>query len=79
MRGRGDTNTPACIGCHGPAGAGNAAAGYPRIGSQPAPYVEAQLQAFRSGARKGPMMSKVAARLTDDQIRALASYVSGLH
>ena len=74
-----DTATPACIGCHGPDGAGNAAAGYPRLGGQPAAYVEAQLQAFRSGTRKAPMMSKVTARLTDDEIRALSSYVSGLH
>jgi cytochrome c553 len=74
-----DEAVPACMGCHGPKGDGNAAAAYPRIGGQQAAYVEAQLQAYRAGTRKAPMMSKIVAHLNDEQIRALASYVSGLH
>lgn len=74
-----DEGVPACMGCHGPKGDGNAAAAYPRIGGQQAAYVEAQLQAYKTGTRKAPMMSKIVAHLTDDQMRALASYVSGLH
>lgn len=74
---------PACLGCHGPAGEGNAAAAYPRVAGQHADYSAAQLRAYRDGQRKGTdkatMMSQVAAKLTDDEIAALASYLSGLH
>lgn len=73
---------PACSGCHGPTGAGNPAAGYPRIGGQHAEYNALQLNAYRAGERKagpnGLMMSQVAAELTDEEIAALASYVNGL-
>lgn len=73
---------PACSGCHGPTGAGNPAAGYPRIGGQHAEYNSLQLNAYRAGERKaganGLMMSQVAAELTDEEIAALASYVNGL-
>ena len=36
----------ACIGCHGPTGAGNPAAKFPRLAGQHAKYVENQLHAF---------------------------------
>jgi cytochrome c553 len=78
-RGNPESGVPACIGCHGPKGLGNAAAGYPRVGGQQSGYVEGQLQKFRGGTRKGPMMSVVAQRLTDEEIRAVASYLAGLH
>ncbi|HKY90228.1 MAG TPA: c-type cytochrome [Nevskiaceae bacterium] len=72
----------ACAGCHGPAGAGNPAAKYPRIGGQHANYVATQLKAYRSGERKGGsnslIMAAVASKLTDEEIAALASYVNGL-
>src|ERR1700712_2913469 len=45
-----DRMIPACAGCHSPDGAGMPAQ-YPRIGSQQSDYTEAQLVAFRSGAR----------------------------
>lgn len=73
---------PACAGCHGPKGAGNAAAGYPRLGGQHGKYDAAQLRAFRAGERSatpnGQMMAAVAAKLTDQEIDALASYLNGL-
>lgn len=74
---------PACMGCHGPKGEGNAAAAYPRIAGQHADYSAAQLRIYRDGARKGTdkarMMSDVARKLTDEEIAAVASYLSGLH
>jgi cytochrome c553 len=73
---------PACLACHGPTGAGNAAAAYPRLGGQHSAYLATQLKAYRSGERKaganGQMMSAVAAKLTDQEIEALASYLNGL-
>lgn len=68
----------ACAGCHGPAGAGIPAQ-YPRIGGQHADYTEAQLVAFRSGARKNsaPMMA-IAAKMSDAEIKAVADYIAGV-
>ena len=73
-----DRSVPACSGCHGPSGAGIPAQ-YPRLAGQHADYVEAQLVAFRSGARhNNPVMTAVAAKLNDRDIKALADYVAGL-
>lgn len=81
--GNAESGVPACMGCHGPAGGGNAAAAYPRLAGQHADYAAAQLRIYRDGARKGTdkakMMSDVAAKLTDEEIAAVASYLSGLH
>lgn len=76
------TGVSACIACHGPTGAGNPAAKYPRVSGQHAAYTEKVLKDFRSGTRKndpGKMMQNVAARMTDAEIRAVASYMQGLH
>jgi cytochrome c553 len=73
-----ERSVPACAACHGPSGAGIPAQ-YPRLGGQHADYVEAQLLAFRSGARhNNPAMSEVAAKLSDREIKALADYAAGL-
>ena len=64
-----------------PAGAGNPGAAYAAIGGQHAAYVALQLRAYKSGARAtdpNQMMRAVAAKLTDDEIDAVASYVQGL-
>lgn len=79
----GDTarGIPACIACHGPQGRGNGPARYPALRAQHAVYAYNQLKAFASGARKSPgndIMQVVATRLTDDEMRALASYTQGL-
>ena len=70
-------NVPACAGCHGPAGAGIPVQ-YPRIGGQWSDYTEAQLTAFRSGARKNLQMSAISARLSDLEIKAVSDYIAGL-
>lgn len=73
---------PACSACHGPNGSGNPAAQFPRIAGQNSGYTETQLTNYRGGERgqygKGLMMAYVAGHLTDAEIAALASYVSGL-
>jgi len=71
----------ACAGCHSPNGAGIPAQ-YPRLASQHAEYVAAQLKAFRAGDRANDpleMMQSIAVKLTDKDIAALAEYISGLH
>jgi cytochrome c553 len=73
-----EREVPACAGCHSPNGAGIPSE-YPRIAGQHADYTEAQLVAFRSGARRnGPVMTGVAAKMNDREIKAVADYVAGL-
>lgn len=77
------SGVPACSGCHNPQGKGNEPAGYPRLGGQNAEYIAKQLKAYRSGDRSGgaqsQIMMDVAAKLTDAEIEAVSSYISGLH
>lgn len=69
---------PACAGCHSPNGAGIPAQ-YPRVAGQHAEYSEAQLVAFRSGQRaNSTQMAAIAARLSDNEIKAIADYMAGL-
>jgi len=76
-------NVAACSACHSPTGSGNPQAGFPALGGQHAEYTETQLKAFRSGVRVNDgstmPMRIITERLTDKEIEALASYISGLH
>lgn len=78
-----DTSVPACLACHGPTGQGNPAAGWPSIAGQHASYAAAQLVAYRGKQRSTDgdtqMMRNVSAMLTDDEIKAVTSYIQGLH
>ena len=74
---------PACTGCHSPDGQGNAAAGFPHLGGQHASYIEKQLTDFREGERTNDgdsmIMRGIAAKMSNKDIKALASYIQGLH
>ncbi|MFA5493215.1 MAG: c-type cytochrome [Porticoccaceae bacterium] len=84
------TGVAACIGCHSPSGNGNAPAGYPALGGQFADYIAKQLRAFRTAAHDAEdpsgrsndgdaqVMRGVAARMTDQEISAVANYIAGL-
>lgn len=79
--GDGKRGLPACIACHGPQGKGNAPAKYPALRAQHGVYAYNQLKAFADGTRKTPgndIMQVVAGKLTDEEMRALASYLQGL-
>ncbi len=83
----------ACAACHGARGGGNSPAGFPALAGQHADYIADQLRKFRSGAQNtleqdpsartndgdGSMMRDVAARMSDNEIDAVASYIAGLH
>ncbi|SFF24605.1 Cytochrome c553 [Fontimonas thermophila] len=75
---------PACAACHLPDGAGVAASGYPRLGGQHATYAAKMLREYRDLAAQGALegnpgiMAAVAAKLSDAEIEALASYINGL-
>jgi len=79
------TDVPACMACHGPAGEGNPLTMYPALAGQHSVYTEKMLQGFRSGSTWGAddesskIMTDVAFRLTDDEIKAVSAYIQGLH
>jgi cytochrome c553 len=74
-----DRQVPACAGCHSPTGAGIPAQ-YPRLSGQHTDYTTAQLTAFRDGIRKNnALMTGVAAKMNDREIKAVADYIAGLH
>jgi cytochrome c553 len=71
----------ACSACHSPDGSGIPPQ-YPRVSGQHAEYAATQLRAFRSGDRDNDdnhMMRMIASRLSENEIRALSEYMSGLH
>ena len=73
----------ACTACHGPAGQGVDLAVFPALGGQHAEYTGSQLMKFRSGERMNGgdtrIMRSIAARLSDKEIEAVSSYISGLY
>ena len=76
---------PACMACHGPAGAGNPGPAYPALHGQQTAYVARRLEEYRTGtttakdAANFKLMASVAKSLTDEEIQSLSSYVQGLH
>lgn len=80
--GKVDNGLPACIACHGPNGAGSAPARFPRIGGQHAAYLEKALKDFKAETRNNDhqaMMRDIAGRMSNKEIEAVSSYISGLH
>lgn len=81
--GNAESSVAPCMGCHGPNGAGNPAAGYPALRGQHAKYIENQLHGFAEGKRVNEsatrMMQILAVRMTNREIRSVAAYIQGLH
>lgn len=80
--GNASRGVPACIACHGPDGKGNPLAVYPQLSGQHAVYTYAQLKAYADQQRKSDknqVMREIADRMSDSDMRAVASYVQGLH
>jgi cytochrome c553 len=77
-----DKQVPACTACHGANGQGLDSAGFPTLAGQHAAYTEKQLKSFRVMSRTNDpneMMRDIASRLSDVEIKAVASYIQGLH
>jgi len=85
-----EIGVPACMACHGPAGNGNPGSGYPQLASQKNVYLEKQLKDFRTAAQAmdsspvgrtndaSKMMRNAVKRMSDPEIKAVASYIQGL-
>ena len=65
-----------CMACHGVDGAGQVAAGYPRLAGLNATYLQKQLDDFASGARSNPVMQPTASALSEDERHAMTEYYS---
>jgi len=74
---------PSCMGCHGPTGAGNPAIGYPQLSGQWAQYTAKQLNDFKLEKRRNDgesrVMRDITSRMYAEEIKAVASYIQGLH
>ena len=66
-----------CTACHGPEG-NSVSPMWPNIAGQNAPYLLAQLMAFKEGSRKDPLMSAQAMMLSDQDMADLAVYFESL-
>lgn len=77
-RGNPWSGVAACAGCHGPSGYGTNA--LPRLAGQHAQYTEKQLKEFGSRLRTNDnaVMHSIASKLTELELKAVASYLSGL-
>lgn len=73
----GKANTSVCEACHGTKGISTNPL-WPNLAGQQLQYLIAQLKAFRSGARQNPLMSPMAANLSDQEIDNLAAYYNSL-
>jgi len=69
----GKAKAATCMACHGPDG-NSVNPVWPKLAGQHAPYLEKQIKDFRDGKRKDPMMSPMAAPLSDTDISNLAAY-----
>lgn len=78
QRGNAYSGVPACASCHGAGGQGTAT--LPRLAGQHAQYTERQLKAFnqRERTNDNAVMHSVAVKLTELELKAVASYISGL-
>ncbi len=73
----GKAKAATCAGCHGATGI-SAAPMYPNLAGQKAQYIVKQLKDFKSGTRKDPIMSGMAAPLSDADMENLAAYYESL-
>ena len=71
----GQAKATPCVACHGVDGNSSNPV-WPTIAGQHPQYIRKQLESFKSGARQDPLMSPMAAGLSDADIADLAAYFS---
>lgn len=78
LRGNPYSGVASCASCHGPAGLGTET--LPRLAGQHAQYTEKQLRSFtaRERTNDNTVMHSIAVRLTELELKAVSSYISGL-
>ncbi|MDH5649085.1 MAG: cytochrome c4 [Gammaproteobacteria bacterium] len=78
--GKAEMGISACMSCHGPSGKGIPPR-FPSVSGQQAAYAEKQLLAFKTGSRSNDdeIMTRIAFRMSEAEIKAIAEYMAGLH
>lgn len=78
QNGNAAANVPSCLVCHGPEAQGTGA--IPRLGGLSYRYLERRLEQWGEGYHASAMfpMPAVASKLSEDEIKAMASYLSFL-
>jgi cytochrome c553 len=66
-----------CVACHGKNGISMAPT-WPTLAGQHQDYLEHALNQYRDGTRTDPVMSQMAAALSDADVKVLVAYYSGL-
>lgn len=61
-----------CFSCHGTDG--HSAGAMPSLNGKPAAYISTMLTAYRSDAKKGTVMNRIAKGFSQDEIKALSQY-----
>jgi len=69
----GKEKAASCVSCHGDNG-NSLVSTFPKLAEQHSSYLIKQLQAFKSGTRKNPMMSSIAMGLSDEDMVDIAAY-----
>lgn len=69
----------ACMSCHGPSGHG-VPPQFPRVAGQSRSYLETELLKYKSGKRKsqGDIMTSIAFRMSEQQIKAVSAYMHAI-
>lgn len=73
------SRVPACTSCHAPSGKGNAPAQIPLLAGQKAGYTAKTLRDFKAGTRgndRNKIMQDIAAKLSENEIDAVATYIA---
>ncbi len=74
---KGKAKSVTCQACHGANGI-SMIPNYPNLAGQKELYLVDAIKAYRDGTRKNPVMSPMAAALSDEDIANLAAYFSSL-
>ena len=69
----GKEKAAACASCHGDNG-NSLVSSFPKLAQQHSSYLVKQLEAYKNGTRKNPMMTSIAAGLSHNDMTALAAY-----
>lgn len=67
-----------CAQCHGADGEGQPATGFPRLMGQVKEYLVKQLQDFRTGKRKNPIMTPIAEALDERAINVVSEFYADI-
>ena len=79
LDGNPDSGVPACAGCHEADASGYGT--FPHLAGQHTEYTLLQLKRFSSGERdndKGLAMQSVTAKMTEQEMKAVAEYLAGV-